>query len=103
MTKQGKLILFWVLYVALGAACVALMLAQGRQSGLWLPIAASLWVLLWGLMGLVYPEKLWKLRHYFSVEKGEPTRFAIIWYRCMYGIILTAFAFFLPIMVFLGW
>lgn len=31
-----------------------------------------------GLVGIIYPEKLWKLDHFLTVEGGEPTEFAIM-------------------------
>ena len=37
----------------------------------------SLFFLMLGLAYILFPEKMWKLRHLLSVKNGEPTDFAI--------------------------
>lgn len=51
-----------------------------------------------GLIGIMYPEKLWKFQNYLSVEGGRPTAYAIYGNRIFGGCILF-FAFISPWMV----
>ena len=49
-----------------------------------------------GLLSIMYPEKLWMLRHFMDVKGGEPTSFYIITSRIS-GAILIFLAYYMPI------
>lgn len=55
-------------------------------------------LILFGLWGLVYPEKVWRLQHWLTVSGGEPTDFALSANKFM-GIFFIAIALLCPVFV----
>lgn len=48
-----------------------------------------------GLAGIMYPEKLWRFEHFFTVQGGEPTEWAIFSSK-LAGIIIIVFVLLIP-------
>lgn len=48
-----------------------------------------------GLVGVIYPDKVWQLKHMLDVYGGEPTEWALFMNR-LGGVLLVAFALLFP-------
>lgn len=52
-----------------------------------------------GLVGIMYPKELWKFQHYFTVEEGNPTEWAISCNR-IGGVLTLCFVLLSPFLIF---